>query len=68
MIKKQIFSLVLLILSLLMMSCGVSHCKEKECKSELYKEGYCKYHYYTNFAEEAADVVSDGIKDIINGE
>ena len=35
-------------------------CKEPECEeTEIYKDGYCKYHYYLNEGENI-------LKDIVN--
>ena len=42
-------------------ACGPSHCKE--CDNEVYKDGYCEYHYALNVAK---DVVGDAANDLMD--
>ena len=42
-------------------ACGPSHCKE--CDNEVYKDGYCEYHYALNVAQ---DVVGDAANDLLD--
>lgn len=63
--KKKYFLVVLALILSLSQLTGCEqlfkkHCKEPGCKeTEIYKDGYCKYHYYLNAGEEV-------IKDIVN--
>ena len=41
--------------------CGSSKCKE--CDREVYKDGYCEYHYAINIAE---DVLNDAAGDLMD--
>lgn len=36
-----------------------SHCKEQGCDNEVYKDGYCNYHYTLYQAAEAVQGVYD---------
>lgn len=62
--KKRILTLLIVtvLAGLSMTACSFEKtCKESGCdETELYKDGYCKYHYYINAGE-------DIIKDVING-
>lgn len=62
--KKRILTLLIVtaLAGLSMTACSLEKtCKEPGCdETELYKDGYCKYHYYINTGE-------DIIKDVING-
>lgn len=40
-------------------SCGVLHCKE--CDDEVYKDGYCKYHYMANTVIDEVNENTDGL-------
>ena len=58
--KKRALSLfVALIVVLQLTACNSDTCKESGCDDEIYKDGYCKYHYYLKAG-------SDILKDIIN--
>ncbi|MGN0507249.1 MAG: hypothetical protein ACI4FZ_11865 [Lachnospiraceae bacterium] len=61
--KKKI-SLLLLgaILACCLAGCaGLTHCKE--CDDEVYKDGYCKYHYEINAAKEKIDDLGKDVFD-----
>ena len=60
--KRKISLLVIIcMLSILsLVGCGFT-CKEPGCDSEVYKEGYCQYHYGVKSAGEVVDAIGDGI-------
>lgn len=64
--KKTGIMLLLILTALQITACGSKNCKAKDCDSEIYQDGYCKYHYYKNQAAEAVDAVEEGIKGLIN--
>lgn len=39
-------------------------CKVKDCDGEVYKDGFCQYHYMLNGLEEAADAAGDFFGDL----
>ena len=47
------------VLSLLEMvcltACSASHCKAGGCNDDVYKDGYCEYHYTVNNAKNNID-------------
>ena len=56
-IMKRVLVLLLAALLVFALSaCGSSHCKE--CDREVYKDGYCEYHYALN---TAGDIVNDAL-------
>lgn len=62
--KKKIITLLLVASSMIMLTaCQISlqpTCKASDCEeTSIYKDGYCKYHYYLKNGE-------DIIKDIFN--
>lgn len=66
--KKLQTAIVIFMAAIQLTACGGSNCKEKGCDSEIYEDGYCKYHYYKNQAAEAAGAIEDGLRGIINGD
>ncbi len=43
-------------------------CKEPGCdETNIYQDGYCKYHYGTNQVDELIDDGEEFLKDLING-
>lgn len=48
-----------------LVGCGFT-CKEPGCDSEIYKEGYCKYHYGLKSAGDVVDAIGDGIMDLFD--
>ncbi len=68
MYKKTGIFFLLMLTALQISACGSKNCKAKDCDSEIYQDGYCKYHYYINQAENAVDAVEDGLKGLINGD
>lgn len=59
--KKLMVLIVSLAALASLTACGSSHCKE--CDKEVYKDGYCEYHYAINVAQ---DVVGDAADDLLN--
>ena len=48
--KKRILSLFIALITVSQFTaCGLFSCKESGCDDEVYEDGYCKYHYYSNF-------------------
>ena len=61
---RKIFVGVLLGTMLLQLSGCAAHCKEPGCdESEIYQDGYCKYHYYKNLGEDALSDIMEGSGD-----
>lgn len=51
--KKVGFLLVIAHLLIVLSACGgVTHCKD--CDDEIYKDGYCQYHYTLHNIDETA--------------
>lgn len=43
-------------------------CKEPGCEeTEIYKDGYCKYHYEKHMLGDMVDEAEGALKDFING-
>lgn len=64
--KKLLILIVILIMSTSLSACsGITHCKE--CDDEVYKDGYCQYHYTINAAKDAVDDAAKGVFDSIFG-
>ena len=64
--KKLLILIVILIMSTSLSACGgITHCKE--CDDEVYKDGYCQYHYTVNAAKDAVDDAAKGVFDSIFG-
>jgi len=49
MYKKAGIFFLLMLTALQISACGSKNCKAKDCDSEIYQDGYCKYHYYIRF-------------------
>lgn len=62
--KKIMMALALMVI---MTGCaGLTHCKE--CDDEVYKKGYCEYHYALNVAKDTVDEAAKGLFDKIFGD
>ena len=46
-------------------ACGPSHCKE--CDNEVYKDGYCEYHYALKVAKDTVSDAAQGLLDSVLG-
>lgn len=58
--KKKLTAIIML-LAIMLSACSFTPtCKANGCDSDIYQDGYCKYHYYLKNGE-------DTLKDIING-
>jgi len=58
--KKKVIISLLIVTVILLTGCNMFTCKKQGCnEKDIYKDGYCKYHYGINEGEEM-------IKDIIN--
>lgn len=60
--KKRITAVLFVtIMALQLAACSLEPtCKASDCnETDIYKDGYCKYHYYTNAGE-------DLLKDLFN--
>lgn len=59
--KKLMVLMVSLAALATLTACGSSHCKE--CDKEVYKDGYCEYHYALNVAQDLVDDAANGLLD-----
>lgn len=71
MIKKFAISTLIIIMSFTAVT-GCSFftktCKESGCEeTEIYKDGYCKYHYEKHLLGDVVDEAEGMIKDFVNG-
>ena len=58
--KKVLCIAIFLVIFVGLTACGEKTCKVNGCgESEIYEDGYCRYHYYEN-------VGSNFLKDLIN--
>ena len=59
--RRKISLLVILAMSLYLSACSLEPtCKVSDCsETEIYEDGYCKYHYYENVGDNL-------LKDLIN--
>lgn len=65
--KKAAVFLVMLLMAGSLGACGEpSHCKE--CDDEVYKDGYCQYHYALNVLKEAVDDTAKEVYDSLFGD
>lgn len=64
--KKKIAALfALAALACSLVACaGLTHCKE--CDDEIYKDGYCKYHYELKNVKDKADALGKELFDTFN--
>lgn len=64
---KRLFALIsaaIMVMSLV--ACGgITHCKE--CDDEIYKDGYCQYHYTVYKAKDAIDSAKDAVDSAAKG-
>lgn len=60
--KKVVTVLAITVFVLMtLIGCGTPTCRYKDCEeTEIYEDGYCKYHYYIVSGDEM-------LKDIVNG-
>lgn len=49
--KKRWMSVLFILLMVVQLTACGRTCKEKDCKEEIYDDGYCKYHYYMNVGD-----------------
>lgn len=64
---KRKISLILAVVTLVcsLVGCaGLTHCKE--CEDEIYKDGYCKYHYEINNVKNEVDKIGKDIFDMFD--
>lgn len=62
--KKKLITVFALIIAVVSLSgCDLVNCKESGCSDEVYKDGYCKYHY----AQKGVEDVGKGIFDFVTG-
>lgn len=59
-IRKKLVAVAILLSAMLSACSFTSNCKYSDCDEEVYRDGYCRYHYYLKNGE-------DTLKDIING-
>ncbi len=65
--KKIVVLFALATLACSLVACaGLTHCKE--CDDEVYKGGYCKYHYELNNAKDKVDSLGKDVFDMFNEE
>ncbi len=58
--KKKLLSVfAVFVMTLQLIACNSDTCRASDCDDEIYKDGYCRYHYYLNAG-------TDILKDIIN--
>lgn len=54
--KKRILLVIAAMLVSLFCGCGKKTCKESGCdETELFKDGYCEWHYYENAAGDVLE-------------
>lgn len=58
--KKTAVILLILAMAMQLVACGLFTCKQDGCEDDIYKDGYCQYHYYLKQG-------SDTLKDVVNG-
>ncbi len=58
--KKKLIVVVILLSAMLSACSFALNCKANGCDSEIYQDGYCKYHYFLKNGE-------DTLKNIFNG-
>ena len=67
--KKIITVLGLSTLLLSLAACnGITNCKMDGCNKDIYKDGYCQYHYTVGAVKAGVDEVGQGLFDNIFGE
>ena len=54
--KKLALTLCLALMLCCFAGCS-SHCKEKDCKNEVYEDGYCELHYTLHQAEDVLNAL-----------
>ena len=57
--KKVMAAIAAAGLLLSLSACGSKHCKAQGCDDEVYKDGYCQYHFTLHAVDSAA-------KDVFN--
>lgn len=62
--KKMMLLIAVLALATTVTACG-SRCKS--CDEPAYKDGYCKYHYALNTAQDLVDDAAQGALDALFG-
>ena len=64
--KKLSLVLAAAVMACMLVSCaGVTHCKE--CDNEVYKDGYCEYHYALKVAKDTVSDAAQGLLDSVLG-
>ena len=62
---KRVFTTLCVVALLIGVVCfawySLTHCKVSGCSSEVYKDGYCQYHYYAYKVDNAAHDAFDGV-------
>lgn len=65
--RKLAFVLAVATLACSIVGCaGLTHCKE--CDDEIYKEGYCEYHYDLKNAKDKIDEIGKDLHGIFGGD
>ena len=56
--KRILVGIILLLAAVGLVGCGPKTCKEKGCDdTEIYKDGYCEWHYYENAAGDVLEEI-----------
>lgn len=64
--KKLLILLTAVVMIMSLTACGgITQCKD--CGDDIYKDGYCQYHYTLHQAQDSVDSAAKGIFDIILG-
>ena len=65
--KKFLFVLTMVMVIMAASACGIVSCKADGCSDEVYKDGYCKYHYTVSTAKNEIDNLGKGLFDSLIG-
>lgn len=64
--KKVLALFTAFILAISLTACaGITHCKD--CNDEIYKDGYCQYHYTVHQTKDAIDSAKDAVDSAAKG-
>lgn len=64
--KKALVLFTAFIILISLVACGgITHCKD--CDDEIYKDGYCQYHYTVHQAKDAISSAKEAIDSAAKG-
>ncbi len=62
--KRKIFVVIVMLLALLLTACGSSD-KCKKCDKKVFKDGFCREHYFENLAGNLVSDILGDVKDTV---